>query len=415
MIEKKRKFWGWFCILFPILSIPVILVVFALVNTLIGADTVDTGEGSFRELMKQSIDIVLLVLGLFAFLGLSFISFGIYLLRCPKGIIFEKGEYEYVGFWWRFLISILDGFFLYIAFPLQIFLYFKYGTSLARLALGARIIDEETKSVPSAGALWGRTALKNLFLIIGNNTLIGYLLFLPVGINKQKRGWHDQPAGTSVVKPKGRKSNALLLILPAILAGIIILGILATISTATFSGYFKKARDVERETFIENASYLMQASQINQEIPLAPESGDALKNILEGYGATVPTTKNNIPYVYGKKTTNDTDYVLFTCREGANAQNKFDGYISTGSVSDKNDPLFISLDTTPCLSFAKALNVAGWDFEYLIPSDPSTVEALLNEAEEVSSSYDEEAFLDEEEPVVSENTAEDTEEAIETE
>ncbi len=47
-----------------------------------------------------------------------------------------------------------------------------------------------------------------------------------------------------------------------LLVVIVIIGILATISVATFSGYFAKARDTERQTFVAAARTAVQAEQI---------------------------------------------------------------------------------------------------------------------------------------------------------
>ena len=49
-----------------------------------------------------------------------------------------------------------------------------------------------------------------------------------------------------------------------LLVVIVIIGILATISVATFSGYFAKARDTERVTFVTSARTAVQAESITQ-------------------------------------------------------------------------------------------------------------------------------------------------------
>ncbi len=46
-----------------------------------------------------------------------------------------------------------------------------------------------------------------------------------------------------------------------LLVVIVIIGILATISVATFSGYFKKARDAERKTVVSNAATLLKTAR----------------------------------------------------------------------------------------------------------------------------------------------------------
>ena len=51
-----------------------------------------------------------------------------------------------------------------------------------------------------------------------------------------------------------------------LLVVIVIIGILATISVATFSGYFKKARDAERQTTIRNAATLLKTARAVESI-----------------------------------------------------------------------------------------------------------------------------------------------------
>lgn len=81
-----------------------------------------------------------------------------------------------------------------------------------------------------------------------------------------------------------------------LLVVIVIIGILATISVATFSGYFAKARDTERQTFTAAARTAMLAEQVGQSsadyrLGAATEANveTAIKAVLTKQGITIPS------------------------------------------------------------------------------------------------------------------------------
>lgn len=141
----------------------------------------------------------------------------------------KPDDFEYAGFWWRVLASIIDsilimvvtipliigvvGFDAYMSQsrgifggPAQIFISwvlpmvayilfwkFKQGTP-GKLLLSIKIIDEKTHGPLSWGQCIGRYFA---YILSGLVIFLGYLW---VGWEPRKRGWHDMLAGTLVVR-----------------------------------------------------------------------------------------------------------------------------------------------------------------------------------------------------------------------
>ena len=123
-----------------------------------------------------------------------------------------------------------------------------------------------------------------------------------------------------------------------LLVVIVIIGILATISVATFSGYFKKARDSERQAAVRNIATLLKTARATDAIisyAQVTDNSDGTSTLETSLGATsvpvtidalllaegeyqVPTaTKAGFTYHYYS---NDADnFAVFTCSEDANA------------------------------------------------------------------------------------------------
>lgn len=137
-------------------------------------------------------------------------------------------HWQYVGFWKRFLASIVDTIILlaltsplmYLAYGavfwsdpmairgladvvinwlapivLIIWLWHRFGATPGKMMLGAKIVDATTGEEPSIGQLVGRYfgyIVSTLPLCLG---------FLWVAIDARKQGWHDKLAGTVVVAP----------------------------------------------------------------------------------------------------------------------------------------------------------------------------------------------------------------------
>ena len=79
-----------------------------------------------------------------------------------------------------------------------------------------------------------------------------------------------------------------------LLVVIVIIGVLSTISTATFSGYFAKARDIERQTFVQSASRIIIASQLAEDTKDYNLTESEIVSLLEENGLAVPSVKNDI-------------------------------------------------------------------------------------------------------------------------
>ncbi len=122
-----------------------------------------------------------------------------------------------------------------------------------------------------------------------------------------------------------------------LLVVIVIIGILATISVATFSGYFKKARDSERQAAVRNIATLLKTARATDAIVSysivtdnddgtstlstsitgsAETSIDALL-LAEGEYEVPALTKTGFTYHYF---TNDADnFAVYTCGEDSAA------------------------------------------------------------------------------------------------
>jgi uncharacterized RDD family membrane protein YckC len=145
-----------------------------------------------------------------------------------KGWAMQADEVEYIGFWARFLASMVDtilatlvvwpfiqlvygdafmapGFELgpveniisWLLFPVVVILFWitKEATP-GKMLISAKVVDAETGNTLSKGQAIGRY-------------LAYYLAFIPFGLgfiwagfDKRKQGWHDKLAGTVVIRTK---------------------------------------------------------------------------------------------------------------------------------------------------------------------------------------------------------------------
>ena len=115
-----------------------------------------------------------------------------------------------------------------------------------------------------------------------------------------------------------------------LLVVIVIIGILATISVATFSGYFAKARDSERQAAIRNASTILKTARAVETItafngtfaansfPVATPSGTSeLLTVLSdegGYAMPADSTANS-DYYYVYQPADADEFAFFACSE----------------------------------------------------------------------------------------------------
>ncbi len=90
---------------------------------------------------------------------------------------------------------------------------------------------------------------------------------------------------------------------------IVIMGILATISTATFSSYFAKARDAKRISAVQSLKMLIQvdsASNWNNDryvyVEDGASEGSKLSNLLDKNDYRMPEGENGICYIVGMAT-----------------------------------------------------------------------------------------------------------------
>ena len=129
----------------------------------------------------------------------------------------------YVGFWQRLLAFLIDWMLVFVVYgPLVVMafgteyfslevprywdaatglviaagtlLFWRYqGATPGKIAIGARIVDAETRRAPSTGRLVVR-----LLAYLVSALPLG-LGFLRIAIDRRKQGWHDKIAGTVVI------------------------------------------------------------------------------------------------------------------------------------------------------------------------------------------------------------------------
>ena len=110
-----------------------------------------------------------------------------------------------------------------------------------------------------------------------------------------------------------------------LLVVIVIIGILASIAIATFSGFFMKARDADRKAAVVQVHTIMLASQVSADAPsyLDPNGDGTLATTatelrtevtaeLNAAGYTIPAEINSYDYFYGAV---GTEFVIATCLE----------------------------------------------------------------------------------------------------
>ena len=139
-----------------------------------------------------------------------------------------EGSVEYVGFWLRFVASIIDSILIMLlVYPLMAVIFgwdnvlagnVSTGVSLVlelvlpaiavivfwiyrsatpgKMVVGAQIVDANTLGKASTGKLIGRYFGYYVSMI---PLLLG---FFWVAFDKRKQGWHDKLAGTVVIKRK---------------------------------------------------------------------------------------------------------------------------------------------------------------------------------------------------------------------
>ena len=97
-----------------------------------------------------------------------------------------------------------------------------------------------------------------------------------------------------------------------LLVVIVIIGILATISVATFGGYFKKARDAERQTMVSNISTIMKLAGASTDTANYEYTAPEFKTLLEDQGLSLPKAKGDYDYVIWAR---DDNFAVAVCKE----------------------------------------------------------------------------------------------------
>ena len=107
-----------------------------------------------------------------------------------------------------------------------------------------------------------------------------------------------------------------------LLVVIVIIGILASIAIATFSGFFAQARDANRKAVVQQLNQIVLASQISANTAAydfgatgataLADMMDSLETEVTSAGFTIPAAVNNHDYAYGGTGTN---YVVAVCLE----------------------------------------------------------------------------------------------------
>lgn len=135
-------------------------------------------------------------------------------------------EPEYVGFWMRFVASVIDSILVMaIVYPIMsamfgfdnvlagnvdtglsllielvlpaiaVILFWLYRSATpGKMIVGAKIVDARTYGRASTGQLIGR------YFAYYVSMLPIFLGFIWIGMDRRKQGWHDKLAGTVVIK-----------------------------------------------------------------------------------------------------------------------------------------------------------------------------------------------------------------------
>lgn len=121
------------------------------------------------------------------------------------------------------------------------------------------------------------------------------------------------------------KHNAFTLI--ELLVVIVIIGLLATISTATFGSTTAKARDKQRQSFVRNGQQIILASQTTGGVADYRLGANTVEGIVDNFkaelasqGYQLPIAQNNIGYYYFLQSLDITNtaaqgFMLFSCQQ----------------------------------------------------------------------------------------------------
>ncbi len=126
-------------------------------------------------------------------------AFMIFAARKNWNRVSEKSNIvEFVGFWRRVAIAIIDGALNCLVVPLffQVFYYLRDGQTIGDKIYGTRIVDKKTMKVASVGKLLIRPLAKLFsFFPLGFG-------FITAGWRTEKRAWHDGLADVRYISYK---------------------------------------------------------------------------------------------------------------------------------------------------------------------------------------------------------------------
>jgi prepilin-type N-terminal cleavage/methylation domain-containing protein len=153
-----------------------------------------------------------------------------------------------------------------------------------------------------------------------------------------------------------------------LLVVIVIIGILSTISTATFKSYFGKARDAERTSAIQNIALMIKVDGADDwDNTKYMYDVTTLKALFDVNDFRVPKATNNIPY-YIAMTNNgatgvgdDNEFVIATWGESTSTANqKTAGVIADGTQKavDNVDGLTKTVFLAPNIAMPAAFKTA---------------------------------------------------------
>lgn len=159
-----------------------------------------------------------------------------------------------------------------------------------------------------------------------------------------------------------------------LLVVIVIIGILATLSTATFSGYFKKARDMERQTFVRNVQQIIMADNLTEDSPDYSTKYDTtakVESLLQDQGYDLLEEKNSIE-AFLLTTTEEVyknQFLVIACRE------ENEGFLSAEAATDGSDFFFAG---TAGFNLGPAPYVTGTDVGFAMDSNYAAIMCAAN-------------------------------------
>ncbi|MBT3349102.1 type II secretion system protein [bacterium] len=102
-----------------------------------------------------------------------------------------------------------------------------------------------------------------------------------------------------------------------LLVVIVIIGILATISTATFRGYFGDARDAIRQSAVDNIALMIKVDSADEELTPYDFADADLQAMIAANDYEMPSLTRNTDVYFGYLTSDATEFYVVMCNDAS--------------------------------------------------------------------------------------------------